>query len=139
MATVVTVSASSDGSIGVRTSIDDGVPHRKVIHPGALVAGNFVQSDVSAEAPEVQELAAAIWTPEKLAAYEAFLRANLPPPPPSNDELDNAQLNGLLTQPGSVVRAIAEIQFGIIKGTIAIPQVTLTPLQYRALLKARMR
>ena len=64
------VEVNEDFSVGVRRSdivLKDGVEvgrsyHRSVFQPG---------SDVSAEHPEVQAVAAAVWTPEVVAAYEA--------------------------------------------------------------------
>jgi hypothetical protein len=54
------------------------------------------------------------------------------------DQLDQETLNRLLADEGSIVRAILEIQFGMIKGTIPInPNITL-PI-YRALVRSKMR
>lgn len=63
----------------------------------------------------------------------------IPPPPPTLDQIDTKALNEALAAEGSLMRAIAELQFRIIKGTIPIPQPNLTSAQYRALLKATMR
>ena len=58
---------------------------------------------------------------------------------PTTDEMDTSVLNAQLMEPGSVLKAIAEVQFGILKGTITIPQPALTVVQYRNMLKQRMR
>lgn len=57
---------------------------------------------------------------------------------PTNDEIDQDELNRALASEGSIVRAIAELQFRMIKGQIPTTP-TLTPAQYRALLKPGMR
>tara|TARA_A100001515_G_scaffold62745_1_gene49578 strand:+ start:43 stop:288 length:246 start_codon:yes stop_codon:yes gene_type:complete len=61
--------------IQIRTTTvveEDGVElarnhHRHVVHPG---------DDVSGEPNEVQLIAAALWTPEVIAAYEASIAEN---------------------------------------------------------------
>ena len=58
--------------------------------------------------------------------------------PPTATEMDDRLLNAALVAEGSVFRAMAEVQFGMIKGTIAVTP-TLTKAQYIAMLKARMR
>ena len=66
------VEVNENKSIGVRRSdvvLKDGVElarsyHRSLFNPGA---------DVSSEVQEVQDVAAAVWTPEVIAAYEASL------------------------------------------------------------------
>lgn len=54
------------------------------------------------------------------------------------DALDTAALNAALIEPGTVVRALAEVVFLISKGSIAIDPAR-TKTQFVALLKARMR
>lgn len=133
----VQVSNLEDGSIQVRVQEGNAV-RRYVVHPGRLENDVFVQTDVAQEPVEVRNLAQAVWTPAILTDYEAYLRRVALPPPPTDDELDNQMLNNLLTQQGSVVRAIAEIQFRQLKGLEPV-DANLTPAQYRAKLKARMR
>jgi|TARA_R100000084_G_scaffold720_1_gene502 hypothetical protein len=63
--------------IQVRTTTvveEDGVElarnhHRHVVHPG---------DNVSGEVQEVQDIAAALWTPEVIAAYNASIADNNP-------------------------------------------------------------
>lgn len=75
-------------------------------------------------------------------ALEAWRQAGgvMPPKPvaPTVDEIDAAALNLALTQPGTVTRAMGEILFGVIKGTIAVTP-SLTKAQFAAMLKAKMR
>lgn len=54
------------------------------------------------------------------------------------DADDLAAINAALTQPGTVTRALGEILFGVIKGTIPV-QPGLTKPQFVALVKSRMR
>jgi hypothetical protein len=61
-----------DFSLGVRRSdivLKDEVEVGRTYHRSVFVPG----SDVSAEHPEVQAIAAAVWTPDVVAAYEAAL------------------------------------------------------------------
>lgn len=67
-----------------------------------------------------------------IEAYE------LPAPPLTLDQIDIAALNEALTAPGTVTRALGEVVFGIIKGTIPITP-SITKQQFVALLKAKMR
>ena len=60
------------------------------------------------------------------------------PPPPDLSAIDLAELNRALTEQGSVMRALAEVVFGIAKGTIPVTP-SLTKPQFVALLKDRMR
>ena len=63
--------------IQIRTTTvveEDGVElarnhHRHVVHPG---------DDVSGEVQEVQDIAAALWTSEVIAAYQASIANNTP-------------------------------------------------------------
>ena len=63
--------------IQIRTTTvveEDGVElarnhSRHVVHPG---------EDVSGEVQEVQDIAAALWTPEVIAAYQASIADNTP-------------------------------------------------------------
>ena len=63
--------------IQIRTTTvveEDGVElarnhHRHVVHPG---------DDVSGEVQEVQDIAAALWTSEVIAAYQASIADNTP-------------------------------------------------------------
>jgi hypothetical protein len=61
-----------------------------------------------------------------------------PPPPPTLDQMDTASLNDALTAPGTFTRALGEILFGVIKGTIPVTP-ALTKPQFVAMLKAKMR
>ena len=66
-----------DQTISIRTTTvveEDGVElarnhHRHVVHPG---------DDVSGEVQEVQDIAAALWTPEVIAAYQASIADSTP-------------------------------------------------------------
>lgn len=52
--------------------------------------------------------------------------------------MDTATMNAAMLQDGSIIRAIAAVQFDMIKGVLPItPSLTLP--QYKALLKAKMR
>lgn len=77
-------------------------------------------------------------TAQQRTAAANALAAFDPNAPEDLDALDNATLNAILTEPGSVVRAMAEIQFGMIKGTIPVTP-SLTKQQYLGMLKQRMR
>lgn len=50
------------GPLQIREIDEAGAYHRRVIEPGA---------DVSGEAPAIQAAAAAHWTPERMAAWQA--------------------------------------------------------------------
>ena len=52
----------------------DGVEVGKTYHRHVRVPGE----DVSSDCPELQAVAAALWTPEVIAAYEAHVAANQP-------------------------------------------------------------
>ena len=64
-----------DQTIQIRTTTvveEDGVElarshHRHVVHPG---------DDVSGEAQEVQDIAAALWTTEVISAYQASIASS---------------------------------------------------------------
>ena len=68
-----------DQTIQIRTTTvveEDGVElarshHRNVVHPG---------DDVTGEAQEVQDIAAALWTDEVIAAYAASIAASTADP-----------------------------------------------------------
>lgn len=79
-------------------------------------------------------------TPEEVAVRLAEEAAwySLHPHPPTDDEVDQDTLNRSLAENGSFNRAIAEVLFGVIKGTIPINPNT-TKAQYIALLKSRIR
>jgi hypothetical protein len=66
------IEVNEDFSVGVRRSdivLKDEVEVGRTYHRSVLVPG----SDVSAEHPEVQAVAEAVWTAEIVAAYEAAL------------------------------------------------------------------
>lgn len=77
-------------------------------------------------------------TPEEISAREAEEEAWNNRPPPDWDALDTAEINRMLLDDGSVVRAGLEILFGVIKGTIPVTP-ALTKAQFVAMLKARIR
>lgn len=54
------------GPIQIRETDEEGEYHRRVIEPGA---------DVSGEAQAIRDAAAAHWTPERIAAWEAAQEA----------------------------------------------------------------
>lgn len=60
------------GAIGIKTVVDGNV-HRRVIDPGRWEGGKFVPNDLNGEPKEVVELAAEIWTPEIVEAWQARL------------------------------------------------------------------
>lgn len=68
-------------------------------------------------------------------AEEFVADAVLPLPAPV---LDQDTLNAILLEEGSVLRAISEIQFRMIKGTVLVTP-SITVAQYRTLLKNAMR
>lgn len=47
------------------------LPHRRVVVPGSVIDGVWVETDLSEEPPEVAEAAAELWTPEEVEAYAA--------------------------------------------------------------------
>ena len=57
---------------------------------------------------------------------------------PTNDETDQEELNRALAAEGNVARALAELLFGVIKGTIPVNPALTKPL-FVAMLKAKMR
>ena len=71
---------------------------------------------------------------EQLAAIAAWEARHIP----TEDELDTEELNRMLMQPGTVLRGLAEVVFGIAKGTIPVTP-SLTVQQFRTLIKQRMR
>ncbi len=77
------------------------------------------------------------FTPEEEAARDEEELAWANRYIPTQDELNQDEINRMLAQPGSLIRAIMEVQFGQIKGTIPVtPSITVD--QYKNLLKARM-
>lgn len=56
----------------------------------------------------------------------------------TDSQRDDTALNDALAAEGSVFRALAEIVFGVVKGTIAVTP-SLTKAQFIAMLKQRMR
>lgn len=70
-ATEETIETIPSGSLQIKTVtriVDDTgevvatkLPHRRVLHPGAAVSG---------ESQRVQDIAAAVWTPEVIRAWE---------------------------------------------------------------------
>lgn len=77
------VSVSQDGPCGIAILEGDGASlnHRRVITPGHFEAGVWVDTDVTSEAQEVQEVAAALWTPEVRADWLALQQSQLPSSP----------------------------------------------------------
>lgn len=57
---------------------------------------------------------------------------------PTNDEIDQDELNRALAAEGSVTRALSEIVFGIAKGTIPVTP-SLTKQAFITMLRAKMR
>jgi hypothetical protein len=74
-------------------------------------------------------------TPEEEAVLEAEEQAWRDRRLPTNDELDQDELNRMLAQDGSVVRALAEVLFQVAK----VQTPTLTKQQFITLLKSKMR
>lgn len=72
---------------------------------------------------------------------EEVLLADAPPSDPTPvdlSQIDTDALNVALVQDGSVVRALAEIVFGIAKGTIPVTP-SLTKQAFVTMLRAKMR
>lgn len=61
-----------------------------------------------------------------------------PEPSVDLDQLDQGTLNRMLIEEGSVVRGLAEIVFGVVKGTIPVNP-SITKQQFINLLKSKMR
>jgi len=74
-------------------------------------------------------------TPEEEAALEAEETAWRNRRVPTNDELDTDELNRVLAEDGSIVRALAEVLFQVAK----VQTPTLTKQQFINLLKSKMR
>jgi hypothetical protein len=68
------------GAIGVKVIADDGTVFRRVIQPGGLDGTTFVPTDLKGESDEIQALAAKTWTKDIVAAWEAMLLSEIPPP-----------------------------------------------------------
>lgn len=127
------------GCIPVKTILENGQVHRRVLEPGHLENGAWVDTDISQEPQEIVNATTAAWTPEIKAVWEAFLRANLPPPL-DLDVLDTEAINRLLIADGSVVRAMAQVQFALINEVRALKgQAPITVAQYKAQLKSLIR
>lgn len=81
--------------IGVKTTDDAGLVHRRVITPG---------TDLSGEPEEIAKLASELWTPKVLAEWDAHVRASEPEPAPPLDRVSARQFKlqllaeGLLEQ-----------------------------------------
>jgi len=75
------------------------------------------------------------FTPEEEAARDAEELAWTNRHTPTNDEIDTDELNRMLTQDGSIVRALAEVLFQVAK----VQTPTLTKQQFINLLKSKMR
>ena len=65
----IDISIDDNGCISVRELIEDTY-HRRVITPGTIVDGEWVDTDVSDEPAEIQE-AAAFWTADVKAGWRA--------------------------------------------------------------------
>jgi hypothetical protein len=77
----VQVSVSTVGvHIQVREQDGDTV-HRRVVAPGSIVEGEWVETDVSGEPAAVQAAAAAAWTAEAVEAFRDELEASQPQAP----------------------------------------------------------
>lgn len=76
--------------------------------------------------------------PELWAEYLKWGGATAPFLPPDLNAIDQDALNAALAADGSVLRALAEIVFGIVKGTIPVTP-SLTKQQFVTMLKAKMR
>lgn len=80
--------------------------------------------------------------PQVKDALPAWLASNTPMPyvAPVIDlsQIDTDALNAALIEPGSILRALAFVVFGIAKGTIPVNP-SLTQAQFKALVKAQMR
>ncbi len=75
------------------------------------------------------------FTPEEEAARDAEELEWANRHIPTADEIDTDELNRMLTQDGSVVRALAEVLFQVAK----VQTPTLTKQQFINLLKSKMR
>lgn len=83
---------------------------------------NGIEIEMTADEIAVRQAEEAAWAARRI---------------PTNDEIDQDELNRALAAPGSLMRAIAEVQFGMIKGTIPVNP-ALTPATYKALLASKM-
>lgn len=61
------------GCFSVREQDGDNPPHRRVIEPGRIEAGEYIPTDVSGEDTIIQSAAAAAWTGPVVAAWRALL------------------------------------------------------------------
>jgi hypothetical protein len=77
-------------------------------------------------------------TPDEVAARQAEEAEWAARRIPTNDEIDQSALNEALTAEGSVTRAMGDILFGVIKGTIPVTP-SLTKQQFVTMLRAKMR
>lgn len=83
---MTTISVSVDGAnINVREVLGDAV-HRRVVHPGSVVAGEWVATDMTNEPPAVQQAAADAWTEEVVAEYRARIEADAVVLPPTVED-----------------------------------------------------
>lgn len=91
----ISLDVQAFNSIGVKTTDEAGLVHRRVVTPG---------SDLSGEPKEVAELAAELWTPKVLAEWEAHVRSSEPAPAAPPDRVSARQFKlqllaeGLLDQ-----------------------------------------
>lgn len=77
--TLISITVGALGGIGVE-ELKSGKPHRRVVLCGSIVGGEWVDTNVSEDLPEVQAAASTAWTTEVVAAYRAIVEANYVPP-----------------------------------------------------------
>lgn len=92
--TLISITVGALGDIGVE-ELKSGNPHRRVVLCGSIVGGEWVDTDVSEDLPEVQAVASTAWTTEVVAAYRAIVEANYVPPPPDPDPVTHLNNGGL--------------------------------------------
>lgn len=93
------------------------------------IDANSVRPELALDDPELLDFVAGGGTIEP---YE------IPPAAPTLDEMDKKLLNQLMMDEGSFARAIAEIQFMQIKGTLPVTT-SITAKQYKDLIELHMR
>lgn len=107
-----------------------------------ILSAAFANEDGTAIALRTEERGAVLISEkDRPDLWEAYLEWGGQPAQfvkPSDDDDDLAALNVALAQEGSLFRAMAEVQYGMITGKIPLSP-NLTKQAYRALLKAGMR
>lgn len=73
MSEIITV--DHDVFVGIKTVSDDGSASRRILDPGRIVDGIWVDTDISGESDAVKSVCNQLWTPAAVDGYRSSLMA----------------------------------------------------------------